>query len=126
MGEGAALTPEEDAEIEAFAEGIEAGLILCAHTHVPRVHRLRDGRTILNPGSVGCPGFNDTHPLPHAIETGTPSASWALATFAGGAWTTEHQLLTYDHDAMARLAACNGRAEWANALATGRIDGAFA
>lgn len=41
--------------IEAGAEGINAGVILCGHTHVPRVVHLRDGRMIVNPGSVGLP-----------------------------------------------------------------------
>ena len=42
--------------IEAGAEGIDAEMILCAHTHIPRVLRLRDGRLVVNPGSVGLPG----------------------------------------------------------------------
>ena len=31
-------------EVEAEAEGLTASLILCGHTHIPRVVRLRDGR----------------------------------------------------------------------------------
>lgn len=115
----------DDNGIEDFAEGVDATLILCGHTHVPRVHRLKDGRLLVNPGSVGCPGFKDTHPLPHAIETGTPATSWALATRTGGEWMVEPHLETYDHHQMARLAKENGRPEWANALATGRIGEAI-
>ena len=29
---------------------IDAEIILCAHTHIPRVVRLRDGRLVVNPG----------------------------------------------------------------------------
>ena len=43
-------------DIEKAAEGIDQPLILCGHTHIPRVVRLRDGRLVVNPGSVGCPG----------------------------------------------------------------------
>jgi len=43
-------------QIEAEATGIAASLILCGHTHIPRAVRLRDGRLVVNPGSVGCPG----------------------------------------------------------------------
>src|SRR5258705_4926672 len=48
--------------IEKAAEGITQPLILCAHTHVARTVRLRDGRLIVNPGSVGSAGYRDTHP----------------------------------------------------------------
>jgi predicted phosphodiesterase len=41
--------------IESEARGIDASLILCGHTHIPRVVRLGDGRMIVNPGSVGLP-----------------------------------------------------------------------
>jgi len=47
------LTPIED--IEAEADGVDYPLILCGHTHIPRAVRLRDGRLVVNPGSVGCP-----------------------------------------------------------------------
>jgi predicted phosphodiesterase len=51
-----AVRPSTIQDIEAGADGIDASLILCAHTHIPRVVPLRDGRTIVNPGSVGLPG----------------------------------------------------------------------
>ena len=111
----------DDKGIEAFAKNLKSGLILCGHTHVPRIHKLSDRRILLNPGSVGCPGFNDTHPLPHAIETGSPDASWALAQFDQGTWSVEHRFEGYDQSRMVRLAAENGRPDWANALATGNI-----
>ena len=41
-----AAAPIED--IEAEASGIAASLILCGHTHIPRVVRLRDGRLAVN------------------------------------------------------------------------------
>jgi hypothetical protein len=43
-------TPIED--VEAEASGVTASLILCGHTHIPRVVRLRDGRLVVNAGSV--------------------------------------------------------------------------
>jgi predicted phosphodiesterase len=41
--------------IEAAARGITQRLILCGHTHIARAVRLADGRTVINPGSVGSP-----------------------------------------------------------------------
>lgn len=43
-------------EIEALADGIDATLLLCGHSHIPRAVQLSDSRLIVNPGSVGCPG----------------------------------------------------------------------
>jgi diadenosine tetraphosphatase ApaH/serine/threonine PP2A family protein phosphatase len=107
--------------IEKRAAGITQSLILCAHTHLSRAVRLRDGRLIVNPGSVGSPGYRDTHPFPHVIEAGTPDARYAILELAGGAWQVTFRHVPYDQDAMAALARQNGQSELASALATGWI-----
>jgi diadenosine tetraphosphatase ApaH/serine/threonine PP2A family protein phosphatase len=107
--------------IEEHARGITQSLILCAHTHLARAVRLRDGRLIVNPGSVGSPGYRDTHPFPHVIEAGTPDARYAILELADGAWHVTFRHVPYDHEAMAALARRSGQAELANALATGWI-----
>jgi predicted phosphodiesterase len=112
-------TPIE--EIEHRATGINASLILCGHTHIPRVVRLRDGRLIINPGSVGCPGYDDAVPVPHKMETGTPDACYAVLEQSRQGWSTTFRYVPYDHSSMAELARYNGRAEWASALASGWI-----
>jgi diadenosine tetraphosphatase ApaH/serine/threonine PP2A family protein phosphatase len=71
--------------IESAADGITERLILCAHTHIARGVQLRDGRLIVNPGSVGCPGYHDIHPFPHVMEAGTPAARYAILEFADDA-----------------------------------------
>ena len=68
--------------IEKEAEGISQSLILCAHTHIARAVRLGDGRLVVNPGSVGVPGFSYNVPFPHLIEAGTPDARYAILEFA--------------------------------------------
>jgi diadenosine tetraphosphatase ApaH/serine/threonine PP2A family protein phosphatase len=85
------------------------------------VVRLRDGRLIVNPGSVGSPGYRDTHPYPHVIEAGTPDARYAILELAGGHWRVTFRHVPYDHAAMAALARQNGQPELASALATGWI-----
>ncbi|MBC7577048.1 MAG: metallophosphoesterase family protein [Tardiphaga sp.] len=107
--------------IEQRAMGIEQSLILCAHSHIPRAIKLRDGRMIVNPGSVGCPGYRDVAPFPHAVETGTPDACYAILEQSGEAWQVTYRRVPYNNAAMADLARANGRAEWASALATGWI-----
>ncbi|MDB5517934.1 MAG: YfcE family phosphodiesterase, partial [Tardiphaga sp.] len=107
--------------IERTAHGIEQSLILCGHSHIPRAVKLRDGRMVVNPGSVGCPGYRDTVPFPHVMETGTPDACYAILELRAGQWQVTFRHVPYDHNAMAALARQNQRLEWASALATGWV-----
>jgi diadenosine tetraphosphatase ApaH/serine/threonine PP2A family protein phosphatase len=107
--------------IEKAAEGIIQPLILCGHTHLARAVRLGDGRMVINPGSVGSPGYRDIHPFPHVVEAGTPDARYAILELDGGVRRATFRHVPYDHDAMAALARRNGDAELASALATGWI-----
>ena len=108
-------------KIEKAAEGITQRLILCGHTHIARAVRLPDGRLIVNPGSVGSPGYRDTHPFPHLIEAGTPDARYAILELLDDSWHVTFRHVPYDHEAMAALARRNGQPELAAALATGWI-----
>ena len=107
--------------IEKLASDIAQRLILCAHSHIARAVRLRDGRLIVNPGSVGCPGYRDTHPYPHIMEAGTPDARYAILELVNGDWRIAFRQVPYDHRAMADLAQRNGKPELASALATGWV-----
>ncbi|MER5170320.1 metallophosphoesterase family protein [Thioclava kandeliae] len=109
-------------EIEAEAEGVDAGLILCAHTHIPRLVRLPDGRIILNPGSVGCPAYDDDEPVPHKMQTGSPHASYAVVERRAAGWQAAFRYVAYDNAAMVARAEAEGRAEWARALTTGWLE----
>lgn len=107
------------AEVCEFAASVEASLILCAHTHLPRRVDLPDGRTIVNPGSVGCPAYDDVAPVQHVVQTGTPNASYAIVERHVGRWVTEHRSVPYDTSRMVELARSNGREDWAMAVETG-------
>ena len=107
--------------IEKLASDIAQRLILCAHSHIARAVRLRDGRLIANPGSVGCPGYRDSHPYPHVMEAGTPDARYAILELVDGDWRITFRHVPYDHRAMADLAQRNGKPELASALATGWV-----
>ena len=109
--------------IEKEAEGISQSLILCAHTHIARAVRLIDRRMVVNPGSVGSPGYRDVHPFPHVMEAGTPDARYAILELVDGTWRATFRHVPYDHDTMAALARRNGQPELASALATGWIRG---
>jgi predicted phosphodiesterase len=107
--------------IEAEASGIAASLILCGHTHLPRVVRLRDGRLVVNPGSVGLPGYRWDVPVDHVVEAGTPDACYAILERITGGWSVTIRYVPYDNMRMAELAARNGNPVWASALATGWV-----
>jgi len=109
-------------DIERNAEGIAADLILCGHTHIPRSVRLRDGRIILNPGSVGCPAYDDDQPNYHIVQTGTPNASYAIAEQWRDGWDITFRSVPYNAEAMAKMAFENGRNDWVQAVRTGWLD----
>jgi predicted phosphodiesterase len=122
-----AVTPEGSVRmapldaIEKEAAGISQSLILCGHTHIARAVRLRDGRLVVNPGSVGGPGYSYNVPYPHVIEAGTPDARYAILELASKGWSVTFRHVPYDHEAMAEMARRNGEPELASALATGWI-----
>ncbi|ANL66806.1 calcineurin-like phosphoesterase domain-containing protein [Rhizobium phaseoli] len=111
--------PKPIEAIEALAEGIDLPLILCGHSHLPRAVRLSDGRLIVNPGSVGCPAYDDSLPFYHKVEAGHPLAGYAILEKAPAGWTWQFRNVAYDNLAMSRLAAENRRLDWASGLATG-------
>jgi putative phosphoesterase len=105
--------------IESHAKGINCSLILCGHTHIPRACQLRTGQMLVNPGSVGCPGYDDDQPIYHKMEMGHPNASYAIVEKSDFGWDVTFRQIGYDNMAMSELAQKNGRPEWPNALATG-------
>jgi diadenosine tetraphosphatase ApaH/serine/threonine PP2A family protein phosphatase len=116
------ILPRPIAEIESEAVGIEAALMLCGHSHLSRAVRLRDGRLVVNPGSVGCPGYDSPKPVYHKGQTGTPDACYAILERSSRGWSTTFRYVPYDHMPMAELAQRNGLPVWAAALATGWVE----
>jgi predicted phosphodiesterase len=106
-------------------EMARASLVLCGHTHVPRA--VQSGASlIVNPGSVGLQAYQDAHPHPHRSENGSPHARYALVERTAAGWDVQHRAIAYDWDTPARIAAANGRPDWAYALATGRMPALLA
>ena len=83
-------------------------MLLCGHTHVPRVVRLADGRLVVNPGSVGL-----------QMNYGSPDAHYALIERRGGDWSVSLRTVPYDRSTAAALAARNGFPAWGEALIGG-------
>jgi diadenosine tetraphosphatase ApaH/serine/threonine PP2A family protein phosphatase len=110
----------EETVITERVGGERAAVICCGHTHVPRVLTLStSGQTILNPGSVGLPGYSDDNPLPHKVEAGSPHARYAMMEKSPDGWTFTTRIVTYDWEKAAREAEQNDRPDWARPLRTG-------
>ncbi len=120
VSSGRPVLASEDA-IRSRLQGIGAAtLVLCGHTHVPRMVQLGPV-LVVNPGSVGMPAYTDDGAVPHAIETGAPHARYAVITRRpGGAWSAELRAVVYDWDRAARQASIHGRLMVARWTATGR------
>lgn len=96
----------------------EAKVVLCGHTHVPRMATL-GGVLVVNPGSVGLPGYRGADPVPHVMEAGTPHARYAVIDRRHGGWAAELRAIPYDHEAAARQAERHGRPQTAHVVRTG-------
>jgi len=109
-------------ELSAILANVAHPVILCGHDHTPAVMTLDDGRLIVNPGSVGLPAYVDDLPYPHAMETGSPEARYAIVYRSRGEWRAEPVSVPYDHDEAIAAAQSNGRPDWAAWLQTGRAS----
>ena len=106
--DGRTSTSPDEASVAAKAEGFDYPVILCGHTHIPRAVRLKDGRLIVNPGSVGL-----------QVNHGSPDARYATIELRDGKYYPSFHAVPYDHFAAARLAEANGFPQWRDALITG-------
>jgi predicted phosphodiesterase len=113
------VIPSPRAQIAERATGITESLILCGHTHLARAVQLPHGPLIVNPGSVGCPGYDDDLPAFHVVEQGTPMACYAILDQRGDTWAVTLRQVPYDNRRAAELAAARGSTTWASALSTG-------
>lgn len=100
---------------------VREGLVLCGHSHTPRVVRLAGGVTIANPGSVGLQAYEHDVPESHVVEVGSPHARYLVIECQEGGWRCEQVAVPYDHEAAAGQAARHGRPDWERALRTGTV-----
>jgi predicted phosphodiesterase len=100
-------------------------IVFCGHSHRGELIRMPDGPIIFNPGSVGCPAYDDSTPPAHVSEQGSPHARYGVVTLGepGNPDRFETIAVDYDHEAAAAQAGQAGRPEWAHALRTGFMPG---
>ncbi len=84
--------------------------------------QLSDGRLIVNPGSVGCPGWKDDEPVYHQVDVGHGLASYAVLEDTAHGFQVTHRNIRYDAAPMAALARENGMDRVGNAIESGWLD----
>lgn len=109
-----------ESEILDMLAGVAAPLILCGHTHLPRVVELCSGQTIVNPGSVGLPAYKDDLPMVHSMENFSSHASYAVVEKQAAGWCIQQIRVPYDFQRAAGMARKNQRENWVRLLETGR------
>ena len=108
--EGRSTTMPDEDSVLGKAQGVDFPVLLCGHTHIARIVRLRDGRLIVNPGAVGIQFFH-----------GAPDARYALLERRDGKWSASLRAVAYDWNGAAKLALANGFPKWTEALTTGWV-----
>jgi len=95
-------------------------VILCGHTHIPRVVTI-DGGLVINPGSVGAPACGDDEPVAHVMEAGSCHARYALPGRLASGWKVDLRAIPYDFEEAALQAERAGRPDIAFGARTGRV-----
>ncbi|WP_412551206.1 metallophosphoesterase family protein [Shimia sp. MIT910701] len=101
---------------------VEAQVLLCGHTHLPRIVQLATGAVVLNPGSVGLPAYDDVTPVPHVVQSGDPAARFAVLERGPHGWNISLHRVAYDANRMVTLAQAHNRSDWAHPLKTGWFE----
>ncbi|GAD91331.1 hypothetical protein VHA01S_085_00080 [Vibrio halioticoli NBRC 102217] len=120
ISSGSALLRGE-AEILELLGTVTSKIILCGHSHTPRILSLSSGQIDVNPGSIGLQAYADEEPVPHTIQNSTPEAAYAtLRREQGGEWEISLHRVGYDYDRAIKRASERRRNDWVNCLRTGR------
>jgi len=112
--------PRPAVEISRMINGFKQRLIFCGHSHIQRTVAV-GAQTIINPGSVGCPAFEDNFPLYHRIENFSNFARYSIVEWNDDKILVDQIALQYDSEPAVRCAEKNNRPDWARWLKTGRV-----
>lgn len=116
----------DNSEIQTLLADCRAPIVVCGHTHTPRLVRLASGQIVINPGSVGLPAYDDELPVRHRMQSYSPDASYAILEKTSAGWVAALRRVPYDFGAAAKQArklGSDGAHKWAGWLETGRASG---
>ncbi|SET42827.1 phosphoesterase, MJ0936 family [Natronincola peptidivorans] len=100
---------------------ISQEIILCGHSHIARIVHLENNKTVINPGSVGLPAYEDEFPYYHIMESGSPHARYCIISKEDLEFKIENIALAYDWNTAAECAARNNRNDWEKSMLTGGV-----
>lgn len=120
VADGIPKIKNESDILDLLAE-VDYPVILCGHSHIPRVVSLSTGQLIINPGSVGLPAYEDDLPVKHRMENFTSHASYAIIEKKEQGWNAEFIKVAYPFQKAAELARGRGRDDWWFYLSTGKV-----
>jgi len=109
----------KEKEIQKLLLNNKYPIILCGHSHTPRLIELKSGQLIINPGSVGLQAYSDDIP-PHKIQNFNSYASYSILEKQNDEYNVEFIRVDYNKNKAIKLALKNNRFDWAYALKTGK------
>ncbi|NJO88101.1 MAG: metallophosphoesterase family protein [Chloroflexia bacterium] len=111
---------KENATLNSILNQIEERIVFCGHSHQPGFI-ITDLKTIINPGSVGLPAYDDDLPIFHKMLNFSNHARYCIVTVEIGEVIKVEQIsIKYDSESAATMAEKNNRPDWALWLRTGR------
>lgn len=108
-------------ELAKELNDINQRVIICGHSHTPRIIYLSSSKMIINPGSVGLPAYEDELPYYHVMESGSPHAKYSIITKEDINIKVENIALPYCFEQAAECAIRRNRPDWQRALLSGRF-----
>ena len=96
---------------------VKEKIVVCGHSHRPALIETLE-KTIINPGSVGLPAYQDELPIPHKMENFNSKARYCIIDLSRNI-TIEHIAVSYDYENAAVAAEMHKRNDWARWLRTG-------
>lgn len=116
----AGLVNKKIEQLRDELKDLQQNYIVCGHSHMAKTLCVSENLMVINPGSVGLPAYTDDEPYPHAVETFSPHAKYAVLTKHDGVVTKiEHVAIEYDWHKASEMAKNNGRDDYAYPLKTG-------
>ncbi|MBN1182458.1 MAG: metallophosphoesterase family protein [Bacteroidales bacterium] len=108
-------------DIHSDTLSISQNIILCGHDHTPKTISIKEGKIIVNPGSVGLQAYDEDLPAKHSIQTFNPFAKYCIIEYDDKSSIIEHISVAYDFELAAQKAEKNGRHDWAKWIRTGMV-----
>jgi predicted phosphodiesterase len=79
--DGRLVRDRDEAVMERLGGVSATKIVLCGHSHRPDIMLLQSSVLTVNPGSVGCPAYDDLSDPTHVSEAGSNHARYALLDF---------------------------------------------